>query len=731
MRHLPALSPLAGALALALSLPALAEPAPAAADLDAVRVYGQAQGYNVDATRTATKTTTALRDVPQAVTIITEDLIDDQAMTSMADVVRYVPGVGMAQGEGHRDAPIFRGNVSTSDFFIDGIRDDVQYLRDLYNVEHIEVLKGANSMIFGRGGSGGIINRVTKQANWLAHDELEFQFGSHGRRRGVADFGRPISPDAAFRVVALYENSDTFRDHVEIERFGINPTFAVRFGENTTATFGYEYFRDDRTTDRGVPSFQLRPLAVDVETFFGDPELSFSDFESHAFTATVEHEFGNGMTLRNATRIASYDKFYQNVYPGAPSIVGGQRNLPTVNADRTHLFLSAYNSGTDRENFFNQTDLVKVFEGKVRHTVLVGAEIGRQETDNLRVNGFFASPDVRPCIASATAVVVTNTVCVPLANADGPVAVTFPQTAPGLDNTGTADIASVYIQDQIEFSPQWQAIIGARWDRFALDFTNNRANGGTGERLETGDDLFSPRVGLIYKPSEPVSIYTSYSVAYTPRAGEQLNGLAANTRTTAPEKFENLEVGAKWDIRPDLSATIAAYRLDRTNVVVVNPFNARESILIDGQQTEGVELGIAGRVTEAWTVMGGYAYQEGYTLSTVDPGGPSAGFIDGQLAQLPHHSASLWNRYDFNPMWGVALGAVYRDEVFATTSNSVVLPSFTRVDAAVYLTLSDSVRMQLNVENLFDETYYASAHTNDNILPGAPRSVYLGVNLSF
>ncbi|GHA77212.1 TonB-dependent receptor [Cognatilysobacter bugurensis] len=714
MLRTPSLSPLAGALLLALSLPALAEPAAAATDLDAVRVYGQAQGYNVDATRTATKTTTPLRDVPQAVTIITEDLIDDQAMTSMADVVRYVPGVGMAQGEGHRDAPIFRGNVSTSDFFVDGIRDDVQYLRDLYNVEHIEVLKGANSMIFGRGGSGGVINRVTKQANWLAHDELELQFGSHGRRRGVADFGRPVSPTAAFRVVALYENSDTFRDHAEIERFGINPTFAMRFGENTTATFGYEYFRDDRTTDRGVPSYQLRPLAVDVETFFGDPELSFSDFESHAFTATVEHEFGNGMTLRNATRIASYDKFYQNVYPGA------------VTSDRQFLALQAYNSGTDRENFFNQTDLVKVFEGAVRHTVLVGAEIGRQETDNVRVSGVFPAA-VSPCSPTRA---VSNIDCVPVANPRRISPVSF-AAATSPDNTGTADIASVYIQDQIEFSPQWQAIVGARWDRFALDYTNNRANNNTGQRLETGDDLFSPRVGLIYKPAEPVSIYASYSVAYTPRAGEQLNGLSFDNRAFAPEKFKNLEIGAKWDIRPDLSATAAAYRLDRTNVVVVSPSNALNSQLIDGQQTEGVELGIAGRVTEAWTVMGGYAYQEGYTLSTVNAGTPTAAIVDGQLAQLPHHSASLWNRYDINPMWGVALGAVYRDEVFATTSNTVVLPSFTRVDAAVYLTLSDSVRMQLNVENLFDKTYYASAHTNDNILPGAPRSVYLGVNLSF
>lgn len=699
MTRLPLVAPLAGALALALSFPVAAEPGPGAADLDAVRVYGQADGYQVELSRTATKTDTALVNVPQSITVVTDELIRDQAMTGMADVVRYVPGVGMAQGEGHRDAPIFRGNLSTSDFFIDGVRDDVQYVRDLYNVAAVEVLRGSNSMIFGRGGSGGVINRVTKVADWQTRRGLDLQLSDQGRQRLVADFDQPISDTVAFRVTGLYEDSDSFRDFFALKRQAVNPTLSLRIGDATLATFGYEHFRDERVTDRGVPSFNNRPLAVDTVRYFGNHELSPGEVESDAFSAVIEHDFSDRVRLRNATRWADYRKFYQNVYPGA------------VSADGTTVQLLAYNSATDRTNWFNQTDLTMVFgENARRHTVLVGAELGRQATDNVRLSGYFGAPG---STAGSTTVLVSN----PRTG----VPVTFrasPLTATGGDanNSGVARNAAVYVQDQIEFSPQWQAVLGLRWDRFAMDFRDNRR----GTVLESGDERLSPRAGLIYKPAEPVSIYASYSRAFTPRAGEQLNSLTASTRTLAPESFENYELGAKWDLRPDLSATAAVYRLERGNVVVQTPGTALTQ-LVDAQTSRGVELGLAGQLTQGWSVMGGYAYQEGEitrpTRST--------------LAQLPRHSASLWNRYDFNPAWGVGLGAIYRGEVFATTSNTAVLPGFTRFDAAVFYTLSDSLRMQLNVENVTDKTYYASAHNNDNIMPGAPRTVTLGLNLRF
>jgi catecholate siderophore receptor len=697
-------TPLAGALALALSLPVLAENASEATDatdLDTVEVHGQRIDYATKSTSTATKTDTLLRDIPQSITVVTQRLIKDQAMQSMADVVRYVPGIGMAQGEGNRDTPIFRGNSSTADMFIDGMRDDVQYLRDLYNIDSVEALKGPNAMIFGRGGSGGVLNRVSKTADWREHRELSVQLGEYDRKRGTVDVGQPLNDSASFRVTAMYEDSESYRDGFELERYGINPTFSLRAGDNTRITLGYEYFSDDRTADRGIPSFRGLPIETDSSTFFGDPERSPVSAEVNAFNALIDHDFGNGVTLRNRTRYADYDKFYQNVFPGA------------VNANGTMVAISAYNNATQRKNLFNQTDVVfSAQTGSIKHVLLTGAELGRQETDNFRNTGFFTS--VGPN---------TTSVLVPVSNPRTNLPITFRQNATDADNHGVAKTAALYAQDQIEFSPQWQAVLGARFDRFDVDFRNNR----NGSAFSVTDNTVSPRAGLIYKPVEPVSIYANYSVAYLPRAGEQLSSLSLTNQALDPEEFTNYEIGAKWDVRPDLALTAAVYRLDRSNVIAPDPNDVTRSILVDGQRTKGVEIGLGGNVTEAWSIMGGYAYQDGEITKTLSPALPAG----TTLAQLPKDSASLWNRYDFSPMWGIGLGAIYRSDMYASTTNAVTLKGYTRYDAAVYFTLNESLQMQVNVENLFDKKYFVSSNSDNNITPGSPRALYLTMNLRF
>lgn len=666
--------------------------------LDRVTVVGQKQTYQVQRTSTATRTDTPLRDVPQSVTVITEDLIQDQAMQGMADVVRYVPGVQMAQGEGHRDAPILRGNTSTADFFVNGVRDDVQYFRDLYNVDRVEVLKGPSGMVFGRGGSGGLINRVTKQADWSQTRGLNVTVGSWDNRRLTGDVGYAMSDAAAFRVTGLYEDSDSYRDYGHVERWAVNPTLAFRAGDATTFTFGYEHFKDDRTVDRGIPSFLGKPLSTDRSTFFGQPESSYAYARVDAFTSTISHTFGNGAKLVNQTRYADYDKFYQNVFPGA------------YNAATNRVSISAYNNLTGRKNLLNQTDLTfSAKTGSIDHAFLVGVELNRQETDNFRQTGYFTNVGVN---ATSDMVTLPNTIYT------GPVV--FRQSATDTDNRSIAKTTAFYAQDQIEFSSQWQAIVGVRYDRFDASLVNHR----NGSRLSSSDGLVSPRVGLIYKPQEDISFYASYTVAHVPRAGEQLASLTAGNRALDPEKFTNRELGLKWDISDRLSATVEAYRLDRTNVAIANPNNPMQSLLVDGQRVQGLELGIAGQLTDKWHVMAGYAYQD----SEVQVPGAQNG---NALGQVPKNAVSLWNRYDFTPQWGVGLGAIYQDAVYVSTDNAVTLPSFTRFDAAVFYTINATVRLQLNVENLFDETYFTSAHSNTNILPGSPRAMRLGMNFRF
>ena len=684
-------------LATAASSPARADDAaetPTALPKVTVTGAHDSEGYLAGRSRTATKTDTPLLDVPQSVSVVTQDLMRDQSMQGLGDLMRYVPGAGMAQGEGNRDTVILRGNSSTSDFFLDGVRDDVEYFRDLYNLDRVEVLKGPNAMIFGRGGAGGVVNRVTRQANWQPVRELSLQGGSWDNRRVSADFGGAVGDRSAARVMGVYEDSGSYRDGVDFERRGINPTFAWQAGEATVIRLSYEYYDYDRTADRGQPSQDGRPFAADPSTFFGDPALSTTNATVNLASVVVDHAFGNGAQLRNRTLFGDYDKFYQNVFAGG-----------AVDAATGLLPLAAYNNAQRRENLFNQTDLTFAFDtGSVGHEILAGLELGRQVTDSFRQTGYFNDTDLA--------------LLVPATDPNVSVPVSFRQSATDADNHGRATVAAVYLQDQVRLSPQWLAVLGLRYDSFDMDFRNHR----TGERIRTSDDPVSPRGGIIYKPAEQVSLYASYSQSFVPRAGSQLSSLTPVNAAFDPEEFENVEVGAKWDLRPDLALTAAIFRLDRTNVVIPDPSDPTMSILVDGQRTEGVELGLSGQIGENWSIQGGYAHQDGELTERL--GG-------NRLAQLPEHVASLWNRYDFTPSWGVGLGVIYQSDMYAAADNLVTLDGFTRVDAAVYYAPTSRLRLQLNVENLFDEDYNPNAHNNNNITPGSPLAVRAAVTAQF
>lgn len=702
-------------LGIALSYPALAQDEhllAAAVMLEPITVTGKEPrpDYRQSSSSSATRTETPLRDVPQSVSVVTQERIADQSLQSMSDVLRYTPGVAAAQGEGHRDAPILRGNTSTSDLFVDGVRDDVQYLRDLYNVERVEVLKGSNAMIFGRGGTGGVINRVTRQADGDRRREVSIAGGSFGHQRVTADVSDKLNSNIDARATAVFEDSDSYRDDAELRRYGINPSLRLATGANTTVTLAYEYFNDERTTDRGGPSQAGRPFGIDESDFFGDPTQSESFIELNVVSAKLAHRFSPATTLNSSLSYGNYDKLYTNVFAATSVSPSG-----TVGFD-------AYQSATDRRNLFSQTDLVhKLHTGSIGHTLLAGVELGRQVTDNLRLTGRFAdgadadsNPDTR----------FTTTVA--NANFRQPLVDFVQGGSSDGNNVGTTTVAAVYLQDQISLSPQWQAIAGVRYDRFSVDFTNRRSDAGSTPNVESTDSFISPRLGLVYKPIVPVSIYGSYSVSSLPRAGEQLNSLTPSNSNLDPEEYRNYELGAKWDIRPHLSATAAIYRLERDKVLLVNPTPGGASFLGDGAVSEGFELELTGKLTRHWTIAGGYAWQDARLSGTANATSARDGAV---LAQTPKHSGALWNRYQITPKWGAGLGVLARSEVFATTSNAVRLPGYARVDAAAYYQHSPRVQLQLNAENLGNTDYSVSAHNDNNILPGAPLTVRASVAL--
>ncbi len=652
--------------------------------------------YIAPSINTATRTLTPLRDVPQLVNVVTQKQIQDQLMLSIGDVIRYVPGVTATQGENNRDQLMIRGNSTSADFFLNGIRDDVQYYRDLYNVERVEVLKGPNAMIFGRGGGGGVVNRVTKEAGFTPLREITLEGGSFSNKRIAMDFDQPFNEKVALRVNGMYENSNSFRDYVGLERYGINPTLTIMSGANTKVTLGFENFRDMRTADRGIPSYLGRPADVPIATYFGNPKDSHVRALTNLGSATVEHQLGR-LNLRNRTLIGGYDRGYQNFVPGA------------VSADKTQALLSAYNNTTARLNIFNQTDFAySASTGSIRHTFLVGTEVGRQLTDNFRNTGYFNN--------------AVTSILVPYNNPTIGTPVTFRQSATDADNHLRTNIGATYAQDQVELSRYVQLIGGVRFDHFDLQYHNNRAN----NDLRRIDNLVSPRAGIVFKPITPMSVYASYSVSYLPSSGDQFSSLTDITAQVKPEKFTNYEAGIKWDLRRALSLTTAVYRLDRTNTRSVDPNDPTRIVQTGSQRSNGFEVGLQGSITNKWQIAGGYAYQDSFVTRAT-----TAAAAGAQVAQSPHHMFSMWNNYRILPRLGAGIGILNRSNMFAAIDNSVILPSYTRADAAVFFSLTERLRLQANVENLFDRKYYVNADNNNNISPGYPRTIRVALVARF
>jgi len=388
---------------------------------------------------------------------------------------------------------------------------------------------------------------------------------------------------------------------------------------------------------------------------------------------------------------------YQNFVPG------------TVNADETRVNLSAYNNATRRRNVFNQTDFTYAAKtGSVRHTLLAGTEFGRQVSNNFRNTGFFNN--------------ASTLISVPFANPTIDTPMTFRQNATDADNRVQANVAATYAQDQMELSRQVQVLVGLRFDHFNLKFHNNR----NGDNFNRTDNLLSPRVGVVFKPVEPLSLYGSYSVSYLPSSGDQFSSLTASTQTLEPEKFTNYEFGVKWDIRQSLSLTTAVYRLDRTNTRATDPNDPTKIIQTGSQRTSGFEASLNGNIMRAWSILGGYAYQDARITSTT-----ISAPLGARVAQVPRHTFSLWNNYRFVKQLAAGLGVTNRSSMFAAIDDKVVLPGYTRVDAALFFSISEKLGLQANLENLLDRKYFINADGNDNISPGSSRAVRLSLTWKF
>jgi catecholate siderophore receptor len=686
-------------------------------------------GVFSNSTSVATKINTPIVNIPQSLSVVTRGFIADNAFQNLTDVTRYVPGVAIHQGEGNRDELVIRGVDSSANFFVNGFRDDVQYFRDLYNAQSVEILKGPSAITFGRGAGGGVLNRTLKEADGQRIYEATAQTGSYYDARFTLDAGQAVNENVATRLNAMYEKSDTFRQYGWLERWGINPTATFKLGEFTKVRVSYENFHDARTADRGNPSLGLSPVPPpstrfnpagpfapngDLTAFFGSPNLNYARADVNTVMGFIEHDFANGLTVKNGTYFADFKKFYQNVYPGNGPLAGA------VNPVNFTFNRAAYNNTTNRDNTFNDTDFIyKGYTGPLFHTIGFGTQFGTQTGISFRRTGVFPN-GTTTTVDSAFAPTYFGEV-------------NFVHQFPGFFSPGvstpdansryTLHTQSFYARDTIEITRYLQLLPAFRVDRFnetALDMNTNT--------LRNRIDVFvSPQAAAIIKPVETLSIYYAYMVSYLPASGDQFSALADGTVILAPQKFVNNEVGVKWQALPHLLYSVAVYDLDRTNVPLPDP-NRPGFFILSGRNTiRGLETELRGFLNDAWQSWLGYAYTDarvsGATSATILPG--------NRIQLVPFHQFSWWNKYQFTPVWAASVGVIYFSDSFASSDDTVYLPGFVRVDAGIFATINETWKAQLNVENLFDKGYWASADGNNNLSPGQPRTFRLKVTARF
>ena len=646
---------------------------------------------------TALKTPVPIINVPQTLSIVTDDDIRKQGFRSIGDIVRYTPGVNTSQGEGHRDAVVFRGVRSTADFYLDGIRDDVQYYRSLYNLEQVEILRGPNALLFGRGGTGGIINRVTKKA------VLDDAFGSFdmgadtfGAFDFAVDYNVQTGENSALRINFHSDTLENHRDFYDGDRYGFNPTLRVQVSPQTTLDLSYEHADHERFIDRGVPTLNGEPVEAFEDIVFGDTATNLQTLRADIYRANISHEFSDTQKGNFVVQYSDFQKLYKNYYASGYS--GGD----TFTAD-------GYLDPTERTNLIISGNIVSEFQtGAATHTLLVGAEIIDTENENYRYNTFFITTEDDNEVFNISRPINFGV------NAAG--VRTYNDFTADLKSSTESDIevTSFYIQDQIDVSDNFKIMLGGRFDSF--DITVRDIKNGTSESRE--DEEVSPRAGLIFKPQENLSLYVSYSESFLPRSGEQFKKLDASAARLDPDVFESTEIGVKWDIRDNLSFTISYFDSEQTQAV--RDSDTGENSEIVGLQVDGVELELKGQVTERLYLALGYSDLDGETAK------------GGEPREIPEQTASLWATYEVNEQFGIGLGITHQGESnIKNDKPGLILPDYTRFDFAAYYDIADDLSVQLNVENLTDELYFPHSHSTHQASVGEPLNARISLRKRF
>ncbi|NJK51980.1 MAG: TonB-dependent siderophore receptor [Leptolyngbyaceae cyanobacterium SU_3_3] len=659
----------------------------------------QQEGYRVPNTSTATKTDTPLRDVPQSIQIVPQQVLEDQNVTRLDEVIRNVPGVvntfppNFANGS-FLTIRAFETRDDQGNVLRNGLTDFIGVRQiDFSHIQQVEVLKGPASVLFGQGVPGGTVNLITKQPLSDPSYEVSATIGNFDNYRGTVDLSGPLndSKTVLYRLNAAYQNLGSFTDFIESERVFVAPVLSFAIGDRTKLTLEGEYSSSEGGVDLGLPAVGTVlpnpngriPLNRTVREPFAKP----FDVDLYRIGYTLEHQFSDNWSLRNAFRVSSF-----NATQDEFTISSLEADNRTVN--RGYRFRTF-----DQTSYNFAVDLIGKFStGSIKHQVVFGVDLGRADSSNTTTSRLIAPLDIfNPVYGQPLGDVIART------------------------NSGfVADALGIYIQDQVTLTENWKLLLGGRFDTFkqtSTDFLTNTTES------DVSGSAFSPRVGIVYQPIQPISLYASYSSSFTPSFGT-----AADGSTFQPERGTQQEIGVKADLSNRLSTTLAFYNLTRSNVLTTDPNDPNFSIQTGEQRSRGIELNLAGEILPGWNIFAGYAYTD--ARITKDNTFP----IGNRLLNAPENSFNLWTTYEIQKGslqgLGAGVGLFFVGERQGDIENSFTLPSYLRTDASLFYKRGQ-FRAALNISNLFNVDYFETAYNQNFVFPGEPFKVQGTISWQF
>lgn len=658
------------------------------------------------------KTKQAVKDIPQAVTVVTEQLMHDKNADSLKEALRNVAGITFNAGEGGRigDNINLRGYSAVGDLYMDNIRDYAQYTRETFNFEQIDVLKGASSMLFGRGSTGGVINQVSKVAKPVDSNEISLTGGSNDYKRATVDLNKAVTDNVAIRLNAMSTDAGSFRNGVKSNRLGIAPTITIGAGTQDELSLAYYYLKSKATPDYGVPYVRSasdgisRPLNVPISRFYGMSDVDYEKSTTGIATATYTHLFSNDSSIRTTLRDSRYDRDLQAV---APRLVGTGLTDLTVN-DSTVVNRQRQARGGKEHQTVLQSDFnTKFATGSLKHELLAGVELTHEKANRwTNTNTSAANP--------ATTVGSDNTTpSLSSAYYSG-----WTRTAP---NSYKANSYGLYVQDTVQFLPKWKLLAGLRYDHLKADY--KRSAGGD---LSMDVGALSGRAGLMYQPNVDSTYYLSYSTGFNSTAeAYQLDDRLANTD---PEKTRNMEIGAKWNLLNDkLSVRTSLSRSEKTNERNTDVATPDVYLLSGKRHTDAWELEVAGRITDKWEVFANYALMR----AKIDKAAGTAANTQGMIPRnTPRHTAALWTTYKLPYGFKIGAGLEYVGKRYANDTNTTVVAGYTRVDGLVEYNVNKWLDVKLNVKNVLNKKYYEGIYTG-HVVPGTPRTFEVNLTAKF